>query len=134
MISVAAAITSPLNNAVKHENSSRSLRTTLMAASPCGPWLIPKAQRTPLPWRKSDLVELWDWSAGSHDQCEQFNDAYSDHQHSKCYRVVLEPMRPLYIHRRPLSVPRFELLDECSDIWRDCRCESVILGPKAVPN
>jgi hypothetical protein len=111
-----------------------------MAASPCGPWSIPRAQRTPLLWRKSDLMELWGtkllefadssnrvspfdgepapcegdlkmigglaptgtcnpsrWHAGSNDQCEQFNDAYSDHQHSKCYGVVIEPMRPLYI-------------------------------------
>src|ERR1700746_1353597 len=60
MISVAAAITIPVTNAVKKENSSRSLRTTLMAASPCGPWSIPRAQRTPLLWRKGDLVELWD--------------------------------------------------------------------------
>jgi hypothetical protein len=37
MISIAAAITIPVTNAVKQENSSRSLRTTLMAASPCGP-------------------------------------------------------------------------------------------------
>src|SRR6516164_3691351 len=69
--------------------------------------------------RRSPLVIRW--SAGSNDQCEQFNDAYSDHQHSKCYRVVIEPMRllyirRLYIHRRPPSVPRFELLDECSDM------------------
>jgi hypothetical protein len=60
MISVAAAITIPVINAVKQKNSSRSLRTTLMAASPCGPWSIPRAQRTPLLWRKSDLMELWD--------------------------------------------------------------------------
>jgi hypothetical protein len=58
MISVAAAITIPVTNAVKHKKSSRSLRATLMAASPCGPWSIPSAQGTPLPWRKSDLVEL----------------------------------------------------------------------------
>src|SRR5215470_12338178 len=57
MISIAAAITIPVTNPVKQENSSRSLRTTLMAASPCGPWSILRAQRTPLPWRKSDLVE-----------------------------------------------------------------------------
>jgi hypothetical protein len=63
MISIAAAITIPVTNAVKQENSSRSLRTTLMAASPCGPWSILRAQRTPLPWRKSDLVELWDESS-----------------------------------------------------------------------
>jgi hypothetical protein len=60
MISVAAAITIPVTNAVKQKNSSRSLRTTLMAASPCEPWSIPRAQRTPLLWRKSDLMELWD--------------------------------------------------------------------------
>src|SRR5262249_32346926 len=92
MISVAVAITIPVTKAVKQENSSRSLRTTLMAASPCGPWFSPRAQRTPLPWRKSDLVELWDWSAGSNAQCEQFNDAYSDHQHGECYRVIVEPI------------------------------------------
>ena len=57
MISIAAAITIPVTNPVKQENSSRSLRTTLMAASPCGPWSILRAQRTPLPWRKSDIVE-----------------------------------------------------------------------------
>src|SRR5260370_36402857 len=74
------------------------------------------------------------WSAASNDQCEQFNDAYSDHQHSECYRVVIEPMRPLSIHRRPLSVLRFELLDESGDVRRDWRRESVILGPEAVPN
>ena len=34
MISVAAAITIPVTNAVKQKNSSRSLRTKLMAASP----------------------------------------------------------------------------------------------------
>jgi hypothetical protein len=192
MISVAAAITIPVTNAVKKENSSRSLRTTLMAASPCGPWSIPRAQRTPLLWRKGDLVELWDESSQrvafadpsnrvspfdgeppscegdrksqliticgssrhdgrlsacghlqmerapefparwSNDQCEQFNDAYSDHQHSKCHGVVIEPMRPLYIHRRP--VPRFELLDECSEMRGHRRRQSVILGPEAVPN
>jgi len=39
MISIAAAITIPVTNAVKQENTSKSLRTTLMAAaSPCGPW------------------------------------------------------------------------------------------------
>src|SRR5262245_32060823 len=65
------------------------------------------------------------WRAGSNDQCEQFNDPYSDHQHSECYRVVIEPMRPLF---------GFELLDESSDVRRDWRRESVILGPEAVPN
>jgi len=34
MISIAAAITIPVTNAVKQEKSSRSLRTTLMAALP----------------------------------------------------------------------------------------------------
>jgi hypothetical protein len=43
MISIAAAITIPVTNAVKQEKSSRSLRTTLMAASPCGPWSFPRA-------------------------------------------------------------------------------------------
>ena len=38
MISIAAAITIPETNAAKQENTSRSLRTTLMAASPCRPW------------------------------------------------------------------------------------------------
>ena len=63
MITVAAAITIAVTNAVKQENSSRSLRTTLMAASPCGPWSIPRAQRIPLLWRKSYLLELWDESS-----------------------------------------------------------------------
>jgi hypothetical protein len=136
MISVAAAITIPVTNAVKQEKSNRSLRTTLMAASPLRA-MVDFAQGTPLPWRKRDLVELWDQIlrkvafadpsnlgsraafvmrgrpqsqliticgsfapcrdrrsapgapanaepqvvqlAGSNDQCEQFNDAYSDH-------------------------------------------------------
>jgi hypothetical protein len=142
MISVAAAIKIPVTNAVKQENSSRSLRTTLMAASPCGPWFIPRAQRTAhlyrgrkvIKWNfgtsvrvafadprdrvshsraepsscESDAACLrlaalstygckWRWpqvSVSLSDQCEQFNDAYSDHQHSKCYGVVIEPMRP----------------------------------------
>src|SRR5262245_34985226 len=59
MISVAAAITIPVTNAVKQENNRRSFKTTLMAASPCGPWSNPRAQGTLLPWRKSDLVEPW---------------------------------------------------------------------------
>ena len=60
MSRVAAAITIPVTNAAKQVNSRRSFRTTLMAASPCGPWVgFPRAQRTPLPWRKSDVVELW---------------------------------------------------------------------------
>ena len=83
-------------------------------------------------WRAPKFPSCW--RARSNDQCEQFNDAYSDHQHGKCYRVVIEPMRPLYIHRRPLSVPRFELLDECSDMRGHRRRQSVILGPEAVPN
>ena len=59
MISVAAAITIPATNAVKQEKSNRSLRTTLMAASPLRA-MVDFAQGTPLPWRKRDLVELWD--------------------------------------------------------------------------
>ena len=43
MISIAAAITIPVTNAVKQEKSSRSLKTTLMAASPCGSWSTPRA-------------------------------------------------------------------------------------------
>src|SRR6516225_6573957 len=38
---------------------------------------------------------------GPNDQCEQFNYADSDHQHCKCYRIVLEPMAPLYVHETP---------------------------------
>src|SRR5262245_33511192 len=54
MISVAAAITIPVTNAVMQENSSRSLRTTLMAASPCGPWSIPRAAA-----HTSTVAEKW---------------------------------------------------------------------------
>jgi hypothetical protein len=43
-------------------------------------------------------------------------------------------MRPLYIHRRRVSLPGFELLDECSDMRGHRRRQSVILGPEAVPN
>jgi hypothetical protein len=46
MISIAAAITIPVTNAVKQENSSRSLRTTLMAASPCEPCYSQSAAHT----------------------------------------------------------------------------------------
>ena len=46
MMSVAAAITIPVTNAVKQENSSRSLRTTLMAASPCEPCYSQSAAHT----------------------------------------------------------------------------------------
>src|SRR5262249_27405139 len=165
-------------------------RTTLMAASPCGPWFIPRAQRSAHLYRgrkvfkwnfgtrirvafaypsnrvshsrtgpsscESDAAHLRLASdrlsaygapangdspkfpsrrrAGSNDQCEQFDDAYSDHQHSKGYRVVIEPMRPLHIHRRPRSVPSFELLDKCSHMRGHRRGQSVILGPEAVPN
>ena len=59
---VAAAITIPVTNAVKQENNRRSFRTTLMAASPCAPWVW---QRTPAPWRKSDVVELWNARVGA---------------------------------------------------------------------
>jgi hypothetical protein len=37
-------------------------------------------------------------------------------------------MRPLYIHRCPVSLPRFELLDEYSDMRGHRRRQSVILG------
>jgi hypothetical protein len=40
---------------------------------------------------------------GSNDQCEQFNYGDSDHQHCKCYRIVIEPMLPLYVHDTPAS-------------------------------
>jgi hypothetical protein len=36
--------------------------------------------------------------APSNDQCEQFNNADSYHQHRKRDRIVIEPMPPLYIH------------------------------------
>ena len=35
---------------------------------------------------------------GSNDQCEQFNYGDSDHEHCECYRIVIEPMPPLYVH------------------------------------
>ena len=34
----------------------------------------------------------------SNDQCKQFNNANSYHQHRKRYRIVIEPMPPLHIH------------------------------------
>src|SRR5947208_7971238 len=37
-------------------------------------------------------------SAALNDQCEQFNHTDSYHQHCECYRIVIEPMPPLYIH------------------------------------
>src|SRR5262245_53485544 len=40
-------------------------------------------------------------TAASNDQCEQFNYADSDHQHCECYRIVIEPMPPLYVHGAP---------------------------------
>ena len=43
---------------------------------------------------------------GSNDQCEQFNYADSDHQRCKCYRIVLEPMLPFYVHGAPLFALR----------------------------
>jgi len=50
MSSVAAAITIPVTNAVTQENSRKSFRTTLMAASPCGPW-SDSPERRALPYR-----------------------------------------------------------------------------------
>jgi len=38
---------------------------------------------------------------GSNDQCEQFNYGDSDHEHRECYRIVIEPMPPLYVHDTP---------------------------------
>ena len=38
---------------------------------------------------------------GSDVQCEQLNQADSDHQHREGYRIVIEPMPPLYIHDAP---------------------------------
>ena len=38
---------------------------------------------------------------GSNDQCEQFNYGDSDHEHCECYRIVIEPMPPLYVHDTP---------------------------------
>jgi hypothetical protein len=61
MSSVAAAITIPVTNAVKQENSSRSLRTTLMAAPPCGPWFIPRAQRSAHLYRGRKVIK---WNFG----------------------------------------------------------------------
>ena len=115
MISIAAAITIPVTNAVKQENISRSLRATLMAASRCGPW----SKRRAYLYRGGKVIE-WNFGvafadpfeggfmrrrpqsqliticgsfapgvivslahAGSNDQCEHFDDAYADHQHSK---------------------------------------------------
>src|SRR5439155_7639530 len=37
----------------------------------------------------------------SNDHCEQFNHADSYHQHCECYRIIIEPMPPLYIHDAP---------------------------------
>src|SRR6266566_6330181 len=42
-------------------------------------------------------------SAALNDQCEQFNHADSYHQHCEGYRIVIEPMPPLYIHDAPPS-------------------------------
>jgi hypothetical protein len=75
-----------------------------------------------------------------------FADSY--HQHCECYRIVIEPMPPLYI-RDTLpcsSVPksdlnravflflRFELLDERSEARGHGRRDSVVLILEALPN
>jgi hypothetical protein len=40
------------------------------------------------------LLRQWE----SNDEYEQFNHGDCDHQGCKCYRIVIEPMTPLYIH------------------------------------
>lgn len=42
---------------------------------------------------------------GSNAQCEQFNEADTDHQHRECYGIVVEPMPPLYLHDLPPLLP-----------------------------
>src|SRR5215468_7652801 len=64
MSNVAAAITMPVTTAVKQENSSTSFRTTLMAASPCGPWFIPRAQRSAHLYRGRKVFK-WNFGTGS---------------------------------------------------------------------
>jgi hypothetical protein len=44
---------------------------------------------------------------GSNAQCEQFNEAESNHQHHEGYGIVVEPMPPMNAHDVP---PLFPLL------------------------
>jgi hypothetical protein len=60
MSRVAAAITIPVTNAAKQVNSRRSFRTTVMAASPCGPWMD-SPERSALPYRGGKV--MW-WNFG----------------------------------------------------------------------
>jgi len=90
---------------------------------------------------------------GSNDQCEQFNYGDSDHQHCECYRIVIEPMPPLYVHDTPAchstiyathlsnrkslrvyAISAFELLDERSDMQGDGGRKGVILLLQALPD
>jgi hypothetical protein len=49
-------------------------------------------------WDSAHCAETLAISAASNNQCEQFNNADSYHQRCECYRIVIEPMPPLYIH------------------------------------
>ena len=85
----------------------------------------------------------------SNDQCKQFNNANSYHQHRKRYRIVIEPMPPLHIHDAApvlrfasagtkscsfsLSL-HFELLDERGKTAGERSRGSVILGLEGAPN
>ncbi len=74
---VAAAITTPVTNAAKHENSRRSFSTPVMAASPkmraspVGVSSPRRPQRTPVPWQKNGetsvtvILEYWRANTGA---------------------------------------------------------------------
>jgi hypothetical protein len=82
------------------------------------------------------------------DQCEQFNHADSYHQHCEGYRIVIEPMPPLYIHDAPPCssihmsdlnressyLCRFELLDESSEMPRHRTRKGIVLVLQALPD
>src|SRR5262245_3713331 len=93
------------------------------------------------------LLGQWE----SNDECEQFNHGDSDHQGCECYRIVIEPITPLYIHDAPpyssnsreqfsrianrcrlVLFLHFELLHEGSDVRGDWSRESVVLGLEAI--
>jgi hypothetical protein len=90
----------------------------------------------------------------SNDHCEQFDQCDSNHQHRDCDRIVIEPMRLLYMrdtspcssnfttYARGVSDPiavgsmlflRIELLDERGDTRGDGSRERVVVGPQALP-